>query len=209
MKNKTIIERLKETEIQLEKNVTESLKLTDNKTQLEFYNLWKEHDSNKNIESMFNDLKTNINNYWLNDKYNNDLKKEFNMLYFEHGGLYGGAFDTFAIDFNYSSIESPIFKTMDERLNYLENISCLPGCIIPLLSDLTREIQGKENDFDDWEDLMDIYNLFETAAFIESYQTFLRAHHENIFSKLNFKKPFYLAVGEHDAGAPKLLYVIE
>ena len=32
MKNKTIIERLKETEIQLEKNVTESLKLTDNKT---------------------------------------------------------------------------------------------------------------------------------------------------------------------------------
>jgi hypothetical protein len=209
MKNEVIIERLKESENQLEKIVTESLKLTKNKAQSEFYKLWKEHDNNKYIESMLNDLKTNINKYWLSDKYNKDMNKSFNMLYFEHSGLYGGEFDTFAIDFNYNSSESPIFETMDDRLNYLENISCLPGCQIPLLYDLTREIQGKEKDFDDWDDLMDIYNLFETTALIESHQTFLRADNEKLFDKLNIKKPFYLAVGEHDAGAPKLIYVIE
>jgi len=209
MKNEIIIERLKESENQLEKIVTESLKLTKNKTQSEFYKLWKDHDSNKYIESMFNDLKTNIDKYWLNDKYNKDMNKSFNMLYFEHSGLYGGEFDTFAIDFNYNSNQSPIFETMDDRLNYLENISCLPGCEIPLLYDLTREIQGKEDDFDDWDDLMDIYNLFETTALIEAHKTFLRADNEKLFSKLNFKKPFYLVVGEHDAGAPKLIYVIE
>ncbi|QSB25341.1 hypothetical protein [Flavobacterium sp. CLA17] len=209
MKNKIIIQRLKESENQLEKIVTESLKLTKNKTQSEFYKLWKDHDNNQYIENMFNDLKTNIDTYWLNDKYNKDITKSFNMLYFEHSGLYGGEFDTFGIDFNYNKSESPVFETMDDRLNYLENISCLPGCEIPLLYDLTREIQGKEDDFDDWDDLMDIYNLFETTALIESHKTFSRAENEKLFSKLNFRKPFYLAVGEHDAGAPKLIYVIE
>lgn len=209
MKNKMIIESLKENEILLEKIVIESLQLTKNKTQFEFYKLWKEHNTDKDIEVMFNDLKANIEKYWLNDKYNKDLEKSFNMLYFEHGGLYGGEFDTFAIDFNYNGNESPIFETMDDRLDYLENISCLPGCEIPLLYDLTREIQGKEDDFDDWDDLMDIYNLFKTTALIESHQTFLRADNENLFRNLNFRKPFYFAVGEHDAGTPKLIYVIE
>lgn len=209
MKNKIIIESLKEKEIELEKIVTEGLQLTNNKTQSEFYKLWKEHNTEKYIEIMLNDLKTNIDKYWLNDKYNKDVAKSFNMLYFEHSGLYGGAFDAFAIDFNYTGNQSPIFETMDDRLTYLENISCLPGCEIPLLSDLTREIQGKENDFDDWDDLMDVYNLFETTALIQSHQTFLRADKENLFRNLNFKNPFYFAAGEHDAGAPKLIYIIE
>lgn len=209
MKNKKIFENLIEKESQLEKIVIESLQQTKNKTQTEFYKLWKEHNRNEYINNMFNDLKTNIDKYWLNEKYNKELKKEFNMLYFEHSGLYGGEFEAFAIDFDYSSNETPTFEIMDNRLNYLENISCLPGCEIPLLYDLTREIQGKENNFDDWDDLMDIYNLFETTAYIETFQTFLRADNEKIFSTMNLKKPFYLAVGEHDAGAPKLNYIIE
>ena len=209
MKSEIMIEKFIEKENQLEKIVIESLQQTRNKTQYEFYKLWKEHDRKEYVENMFNDLKANIDKYWLNEKYNKDIKKEFNMLYFEHSGLYGGEFETFAIDFDYSSKETPTFEIMDGRLNYLENISCLPGCEIPLLYDLTREIQGKENDFDDWNDLMDIYNLFETTAYIETFQTFLRADNEKLFSNLNMKTPFYLTVGEHDAGAQKLIYVIE
>ena len=209
MKNKKIFENLIEKEIQLEKIVIESLQQKKNNTQTEFYKLWKEHNKNEYINKMFDDLKININKYWLNEKYNKELNKEFNMLYFEHSGLYGGEFEAFAIDFSYDSNETPTYEIMDERLNYLENISCLPSCEIPLLSDLTREIQGKENDFDDWDDLMDIYKLFETTAYIETFQTFLRANNEKLFSSLVLKKPFYLAVGEHDAGAPKLIYVIE
>tara|TARA_R110002051_G_C8564751_1_gene474798 strand:+ start:68 stop:697 length:630 start_codon:yes stop_codon:yes gene_type:complete len=209
MKNKNILENLKESEKGLEKIVLESLKITKNAVQTEFYNLWKEHNANNYINEMFDDLKNNVEKFWLNEKYNKDIKKSFNMLYFEHSGLYGGEFETFAIDFNHNNSDLPNFENIQNELNYLDNISCLPAFIIPLLYDLTREVQGKEDDFEDWDDLMDIYNLFETTAYIESYETFLKAEKENLFKDLNFKKPFYLTVGEHDAGAPKLLYVIE
>lgn len=209
MKNKSIIEEFKVLQKELEKNVIESIALTNNKTQIAFYEYWKMHDSNQFIDQMFTDLKANIDKYWLNEKYNKEIDKSFNLLYFEHSGLYGGEFDTFAVDFNYNSIESPTFETMDERLDYLENISGLPGCEIPLLSYLTSGIQGKENDFDDWDDLMGIYDLFETTAFIQAHETFLKASNENLFGNLNLKKPFYFAAGEHDAGAPKLIYVME
>jgi hypothetical protein len=127
------------------------------------------------------------------------------MLYFEHSGLYGGEFETFAIDFNYNSSESPIFETMDDRLTYLEN----PLAKSHYFAILQEKFREKKMIYEDWEDLIDIYNLFETTALIESYETFLRAGSEKLFSKLNFRAPFYLAVGKHDAGAPKLIYVIE
>ncbi|RUT71540.1 hypothetical protein D0817_06600 [Flavobacterium cupreum] len=209
MENKTILERLREVEIQSEIKVVECLKETENKVQSEFFNMWKNHDSEQYINIMFNDLKLNIEKYWLNEKYNKEIEKEFNMIYFEHSGLYGGEFESYAIDFNYINDKFPKFEIMDKRITYLENISCFPACIVPLLNDLTREIQGKEDDFDDWDDVMDIYNLFESSSYIEAYQMFLRADKEKVFSKLNFKTPLYLAVGEHDGGAPNLIYVIK
>ncbi|WP_157498577.1 hypothetical protein [Flavobacterium sp. F52] len=51
--------------------------------------------------------------------------------------------------------------------------------------------------------------LFEATALIEMNKLFKRAEKENVFEKLNLKKPFYLAVAEHDTGAPKLIYVIK
>jgi hypothetical protein len=54
-----------------------------------------------------------------------------------------------------------------------------------------------------------IYELFEATALIEINRLFERVNEENLFEKLNLKRPFYLAVAEHDAGTPKLIYVIK
>ncbi|PIF31741.1 hypothetical protein CLU81_2247 [Flavobacterium sp. 9] len=207
--NDSIAESLKEIEKEAKKNVTEDLEESENETYQAFYDLWKNQERKDNINLMFEDLKSNVNTYWLAEKYNNDVQKSFNMIYFEHGGLYGGELEAFAIDFDDSDSELPEFEIMDDRMEYLDNISCLPAFVSPTLYHLTENIQGEEDNFDDFLDVNNIYELFEATALIEINKLFERANQENLFEKLNLKRPFYLAVAEHDAGAPKLIYVIE
>lgn len=207
--NDSIAESLKELEKEAKKNVTEDLEESENETYKTFYDLWKNQERKDNINLMFEDLKSNVDRYWLAEKYNNDLQKSFNMIYFEHGGLYGGELEAFAIDFDDSGSELPEFEIMDDRMEYLDNISSLPAFVSPTLYHLTENIQGQEDNFDDFLDVNNIYELFEAAALIEMNKLFERANQENLFEKLNVKRPFYLAVAEHDAGAPKLIYVIE
>lgn len=207
--NNSILKSLKEIEKEADKTVLEDLKESNNETYLAFYNLWKNQERKDNINLMFEDLKSNIDGYWLAEKYNNDVQKTFNMIYFEHGGLYGGELEAFAIDFDDSGSELPEFKIMDDRMEYLDNISSLPAFVSPTLYHLTENIQGEEDNFDDFLDVNNIYELFEATALIEINKLFERANQENLFEKLNLKRPFYLSVAEHDAGAPKLIYVIE
>lgn len=207
--NDSILERLKETEGENKEIVIQDLQDSKNETYLVFYNLWKDQDRKENVSLMFEELKSNINNYWLAEKYNNDIEKSFNMIYFEHGGLYGGELEAFAIDFDDSGLEIPEFKIIEDRMEYLDTISSLPAFVSPTLYHLTENIQGEEDNFDDFLDVNNIYELFEATALTEINQLFKKANEEKIFGNLNFKKPFYFAVGEHDAGAPKLIYVIE
>ncbi|TDW45980.1 hypothetical protein EV144_107173 [Flavobacterium sp. 270] len=208
--NNSILKNLKETENEMNQIVAENLNESENETYLEFYNLWKNQNRIDNQDLMYEELKLNIEKYWLLEKYNNDIQKKFNMLYFEHGGLYGGDLEAYAIDFNYSnSKKMPDFEVMDDRFEYLDNISSMPAFVSPTLYHLTKNIQGEEGKFDDFLDVNDIYNLFESTALIEINRLFERADNEKLFEKFNFKKPFYLAIGEHDAGAPKLVYVID
>jgi len=209
MRNKIILDQLLAKEKQREQLVCASIEQTGNMVQKEFYQRWKSHNREEAIEAMFYDLKQNVADYWLNEKYTKGSTTAFNLLYLEQGGLYGGEFDSFAIDFRYPSKKLPQFEVMDNRFHYLENWTCLPACVIPLLDVLTQEIQGKEYDFEDWDDVMDMYNLFEATAYIDTYQTLLLAHQEQLFQSIPMQKPFYIAVGEHDAGAPQLIYVIE
>lgn len=207
--NDPILERLKETERETKEIVIQDLQDSKNETYLAFYNLWKDHDRKENVSLMFEELKSNINNYWLAEKYNNDVEKSFNMIYFEHGGLYGGELEAFAIDFDDSGSEIPEFKIIEDRMEYLDTISSLPAFVSPTLYHLTENIQGEEDNFNDFLDVNNIYELFEATALTEINQLFKKVNEEKIFGNLNFKKPFYFAVGEHDAGAPKLIYVIE
>lgn len=207
--NDSILERLKETESETKEIVIQDLQDSKNKTYLAFYNLWKDQDRKENVSLMFEELKSNINNYWLAEKYNNDIEKSFNMIYFEHGGLYGGELEAFAIDFDDSGSEILEFKIIEDRMEYLDTISSLPAVVSPTLYHLTENIQGEEDNFDDFLDVNNIYELFEATALTEINQLFKKANEEKIFGNLNLKKPFYFAVGEHDAGAPKLIYVIE
>lgn len=207
--NDSILERLKETESKAREIVIQDLQDSKNETYLAFYNLWKNQDRKENVSLMFEELKLNINNYWLDEKYNNHIEKSFNMIYFEHGGLYGGELEAFAIDFDDSGSEIPEFKIIDDRMEYLDTISSLPAFVSPTLYHLTENIQGEESKFDDFLDVNSIYELFEATALTEINQLFKKANEEKILENLNLKKPFYFAVGEHDAGAPKLIYVIE
>lgn len=207
--NDSILKRLQEIENEAKQIVTDDLKESENETFLAFYNLWKNQDRKDTIPLMFEELKLNIDKYWLADKYNNDIEKSFNMIYFEHGGLYGGELEAFAIEFNDSDLQLSKFEIMDDRMEYLDNISSLPAFVSPTLYHLTENIQGEEDNFDDFSDVNTIYNLFESTALIEINQLFKKANEDNIFEKLNLKKPFYFAVAEHDTGAPKLIYVIE
>ncbi|MFZ0597220.1 MAG: hypothetical protein WAM46_09580 [Flavobacterium sp.] len=205
--NDSILNNLQEIENEAKQIVLDDLKESENETFLAFYNLWKNQDRKDTIPLMLEELKLNIDKYWLADKYNNDIERSFNMIYFEHGGLYGGELEAFAIDFNDSDLELSEFEIMYNRMEYLENISSLPAFISPTLYHLTENIQGEENNFDDFIDVNNIYNLFESTALIEINQLFNMVNKENIFEKLNLKKPFYFAVAEHDSGLPKLIYV--
>ncbi|OMQ12653.1 hypothetical protein [[Flexibacter] sp. ATCC 35103] len=207
--NDSIIENLKEIEKEAKAIVKEDLEESENETYLAFYNLWKNQDRKDHIDLMVEDLKLNIDTYWLAEKYNKDIEKKINMIYFEHGGLYGGELEAFSINFDDSSFELSEFKIIDDRMDYLDNISSLPAFVSPTLYHLTENIQGEEDKFDDFIDVNNIYELFEATALIEINKLFERANEENLFEKLNLKKPFYLAVAEHDTGAPKLIYVIE
>ncbi|MBE8727315.1 hypothetical protein [Flavobacterium hungaricum] len=207
--NNSILKTLQETEKEMNEIVLENLKESENKTFLEFYSLWKNQNRSEHNDLMFEELKLNIEKYWLSEKYNNDIEKSFNMLYFEHGGLYGGDLEAYAIDLDYSDNELPDFEMLDDKLEYLDNIASMPSFISPTLYHLTENIQGREKEFDDFLDINDLYNLYEATALIEINTLFERAEKENLFEKFNLKKPFYIAVGEHDAGAPKLIYVME
>ncbi|QQU04796.1 hypothetical protein [Myroides odoratus] len=209
MRNKIILDQLRAKEKQMEQLVCNSIERTGNSAQKEFYHQWKNHNREEAVETMFYELRQNVVDYWLNEKYTKGSTTAFNLLYLEQDGLYGGEFTSFAIDFRYPSKKLPQFEVMDDRFHYLENRNSLPACVIPLLDILTQEIQGKEYDFEEWDDVMDMYNLFETTAYIDTHQTFLLAHQEGLFQSLPIQKPFYIAVGEHDAGAPQLIYVME
>ena len=207
--NYLILQGLKEIEKEANEIVLDDLKESENETYLAFYNLWKDQNRKDNLSLMFEELKLNIDKFWLTEKYNNDVEKSFNMIYFEHGGLYGGELEAFAVNFNDLDGKLSQFEIKDDHMEYLDNISCLPAFVSPTLYHLTENIQGEEKSFDDFLDVNNIYELFEATALIEMNQLFEKAYSENVFEKLNFKKPFYFTVAEHDAGAPKLIYVIE
>nr|WP_315240920.1 hypothetical protein [uncultured Flavobacterium sp.] len=206
--NDSILQGLKEIEKEANEIVLEDLKESENETYNAFYNLWKDQNRKDHINLMFEELKDNIDKFWLAEKYNNDVEKSFNMIYFGHGGLYGGELEAFAIDFDNSDGKLSGFKIKEDQMKYLDNISCLPAFVSPTLYHLTEKIQGEEKKFDDFLDVNNIYELFEATALIEMNLLFESAHGRNVFEKLNIKKPFYLAVAEHDAGEPKLIYVI-
>lgn len=207
--NDSILDNLLEIEKQAKEIITTDLKDSQNQTYASFFNLWKSQNREDHENLMVEELKINIEKYWLTEKYNNDLDQSFNMIYFEHGGLYGGELEAFAIDFDDSDRKYAEFEIDDNKMEYLDNISCLPAFLSPTLYHLTENIQGEERNFDDFLDVNNVYELFEATALIEMNKLFKRADEENLFEKLNLKKPFYLTVAEHDAGAPKLIYVME
>jgi hypothetical protein len=204
----SIFQGLKEIEKEVNEIVLDDLTESKNETYLAFYNLWKDQNRKDNVSLMFEELKLNIDKFWLAEKYNNDVEKSFNMIYFEHGGLYGGELEAFAVNLDDSDGKLSEFEIKDDQMEYLDNISCLPAFVSPTLYHLTENIQGEEKNFDDFLDVNNIYELFEATALIEMNQLFEKAYTENVFEKLNLKKPFYFAVAEHDAGAPKLIYLI-
>ena len=159
--NDSIIENLKEIEKEANTFFTKDLEESENETYRSFYNLWKDQDRKYNINLTFEDLKSNIDTYWLAEKYNNDIKKSFNMIYFEHGGLYGGELEAFAVDFDDSDLELSTFKIRDDQMEYLDTISSLPAFVSPTLSYLTEHIQGEENNFDDFSDVNTFMNYLK------------------------------------------------
>ncbi|MGE8340911.1 hypothetical protein BSF41_09640 [Flavobacterium sp. ACN2] len=207
--NDLILNNFLEIEKEAKEIIVTDLQDSENEAYNSFYNLWKNQNREEHENLMIEELKINIEKYWLAEKYNSDIGKSFNMIYFEHGGLYGGELEAFAIDFDDSDRKLSEFEIDEDQMEYLDNISCLPAFISPTLYHLTENIQGEEDNFDDFIDVNNIYKLFEATALIEMNKLFKRADEENVFEKLNLKKPFYLAVAEHDAGPPILIYVIE
>ncbi|AWK03315.1 hypothetical protein HYN56_03395 [Flavobacterium crocinum] len=207
--NNLILDNLLEIEKRAKEIILRDLEDSQNEAYNPFYNLWKNQNREEHENVMIEELKINIEKYWLAEKYNSAIDKSFNMIYFEHGGLYGGELEAFAIDFDDSDRKLSEFEIDDDHMEYLDNISCLPAFVSPTLYHLTENIQGEEDNFDDFLDVNNIYELFEATALIEINKLFKRANQENVFERLNLKKPFYLAVAEHDTGAPKLIYVIE
>jgi len=207
--NDLILNNFLEIEKEAKEIIITDLQDSENEAYNSFYNLWKNQNREEHENLMIEELKINIEKYWLAEKYNKDIEKSFNMIYFEHGGLYGGELEAFAIDFDDSDWKLSEFEIDHDQMEYLDNISCLPAFVSPTLYHLTENIQGEEDNFDDFIDVNNIYKLFEATALVEMNKLFKRADEENVFEKLNLKKPFYLAVAEHDAGAPKLIYVIE
>ncbi|WDF63201.1 hypothetical protein [Flavobacterium sp. KACC 22763] len=207
--NDLIFDSLLEIEKKAKEVIITDLKDSQNEAYNSFYNLWERQNREEHDNLMIEELKNNIEKYWLAEKYNSDIDKSFNMIYFEHGGLYGGELEAFAVDFNDSGRKISELEIDDNQMEYLDTISCLPAFLSPTLYHLTEKIQGEEDNFDDFLDVNNIYELFEATALIEMNKLFKRADKEKVFQKLNLKKPFYLAVAEHDAGTPKLIYVIE
>jgi hypothetical protein len=189
MNNKTILASLINNKNESEKSVLERLKSTDNVNYHKFVELLKNYDPDDYVAKMYSDITKNIEKYWLNEKYNKNISQSFNMIYFEHDGLYGGELEAYAIYFTYDELGLLKFEIDEDNLRYLENISGHPACDVPILYDLTREIQGKENDFDDRSDIMTLYNLFEATALIEVHKLFSIVDKETIFKGLNIEKP--------------------
>jgi hypothetical protein len=148
--NDSILQGLKENEKKANEIILDDLKESENETYLAFYNLWKDQNRKENVSLMFEELKLNIDKFWLSEKYNNDVEKSFNMIYFEHGGLYGGELEAFAVNFNHSDGKLSQFEIKDDQMEYLDNISCLSAFISPTLYYLTENIQGEEDNFDDF-----------------------------------------------------------
>ena len=208
-KNKIIYSQLEENEEFYKKEFLKSLSENQYADFSECLEIWNKNSSDKNVNEMFDNLKSNIEKFWLNPKYNNNINKEFNMLYFSHGGLFGGEIEAFAIDFNYDDDTLPVFDSMDERFNYLDNISAFPTCYLPLLIKLTNFIQDNTDKFENYSDANETYNFFEATTMRELHKFLKKADQENVFQSLKLKKPFYFAFAENDVGNAKLIYIIE
>jgi len=159
---------------------------------------------------MLSEFKENISSFWINPKFNKNLNQKFNMILLLHGGVYGGELEAFAINFQNDKKELATLEIKDERYDYLDNISSHEAFIIYPLSDFTMKIQGEEDNFDNWDDLMAIYTLYEATAYILAHKIFSIANEENILqSNFNIEKPFYMTISEHDSGIPdKIIYQI-
>ncbi|UCA58463.1 hypothetical protein KB553_15585 [Chryseobacterium rhizoplanae] len=210
MNNEDIIFQLEKNENEAKQNVETILHNTNSEIFKNLYEFWQNFDRESAIVEMLNAFKQNITSFWTNPRFNKDLSKKFNMILLSHGGVYGGELEAFAINFQNGKKELLTLEITDERYDYLDNISSLEAFIIHPLSDFTMKIQGEENNFDDWDDLMTMYTLYEATAHILAHKVFSIANKENILqSNFNIEKPFYMAISEHDSGIPdKIIYQI-
>lgn len=182
MNNEKLLNQLENQENIAKENAEVILKNTNSKIFKSLFEFWQSLNRELALEGMFSEFQDNISKYWINPKFNKDLNKSFNMILFSHSGVYGGGLEAFAIDFQNDSTEFPILETMDNRLKYLENISSLEAFTIFSLNEFTRKIQGEENNFDDWDDLMTMYTLYEATAHILAYKVFLKPIKKIYFS---------------------------
>jgi len=204
-----ILDKLIVNEKRAELIINQREKLTGSKIFKKLYSEWKNLDRENLINRMFDELKENIDNFWTNEKYNKMLSLEFNMIYLEHSGLYGGGLEAFGINFQEKDNIYDDFKVNTDKWEYLDNISSLPTYIISPLYELTAKIQGEENNFDGEDDLMNIYDLYESTASLLTYKVFQKVDSKTLFNKLKIQRPFFFCMGEHDFGKPKLVYKIE
>ncbi|PWN59008.1 hypothetical protein [Chryseobacterium viscerum] len=211
MNNEKLLNQLENQENIAKENAEAILKNTNSKIFKSLFEFWQGLNRELALEEMFLEFKENISKFWINPKFNKDLNQSFNMILFSHSGVYGGGLEAFALNFQNDSNDFPRLETMDSRIEYLENISSLEAFTIFPLNEFTMKIQGEENNFDDWDDLMTMYTLYEATAHILAYKVFSKTNQENIF-QLSFRieKPFYLTISEHDSGSPdKIIYLIE
>lgn len=181
----------------------------------ELYNHWKGLDREELIEKMYLELVNNVNDYWVNEKYNNDLDKEFNMLLFSHGGFYGGGLlEAYAIDFDYADLQLPQLEMMDDRMDYLDNIETMEAFFAQPLLDFNEAIPDLDDEeaTSKWEEhSYELYVLYEATALVLAYEVIKKANNNKLFTdKFKLKLPFYFTISEHDCGEPdKLLYVLK
>ncbi|NDV68867.1 hypothetical protein [Dysgonomonas sp. 25] len=212
--NNQILNALLEREEAHRQIVENKLKIITNPSFHRLYNLWKDFDKSTSIENMLSEFNENYVKFWINDKYNKDLTKGFNMLYFEHSGYYGcGETEAYAINFADTNQQKlPVLELMDSRFEYLDNISCFPALTIGVLDEFSMAQDEDKDNWDDdkeWDDRISIYNLFESTGMITFHEMLKKVNFHKISKELNLKFPFYFSFCEHDCGEePKLIYAI-
>ena len=161
----------------------------------EYYQYWKTLNREGIIENMLHELKKSFDVFWTNPKFNT---ADISIIFLEWGGISSGwGVEAYGCKNDTIGIKTTEFYPQYEDYESDNNFNTIPTFTLPPLQKLCMEYE-LFNDKDS--EYTVVFDLLVQTSYLLAFETFVKFNEDTQFKGFKLKKPFRIAIGEHDTG---------